>query len=82
MRSNSFSLHKNMGSNLLDYHKQILEKISHADRAVFRKELRKAFKRLLPAERDELKRWFRETCVCRPGGNEGTLQPQPVRRIN
>lgn len=71
-----------MGSNLLDYHKQILEKISHADRVVFRKELRKAFKRLLPAERDELKRWFRETCVCRAEANDAVLQPLPVRRVN
>jgi hypothetical protein len=73
-----------MGSTLLDYHKQILEKISFADRVVFRKELRKAFKRLLPAERDELKRWFRETCVCRTEeANEALqMQPQPVRRIN
>ena len=33
--------------------------------SVFRKELRKAFNRLVPEERAELKRWFRTTCVCR-----------------
>ena len=49
----------------LEYYKDVLEKISFADRAVFRKELRKAFNRLLPEERTELKRWFRTHCVCR-----------------
>jgi hypothetical protein len=48
------------------YYQEVLDKISHADRATFRKELRKAFKRLLPEEREELKRWFRTACVCRP----------------
>lgn len=50
----------------VSYYQQVLDKISHADRATFRKELRKAFKRLLPEEREELKRWFRTACVCRP----------------
>lgn len=49
----------------LDYYKELLDKISFADRSVFRKELRKAFKRLLPEERTELKQWFRASCVCR-----------------
>lgn len=49
----------------LDYYKELLEKISFADRTVFRKELRKAFRRLVPEERAELKRWFRTHCVCR-----------------
>lgn len=48
------------------YYQEILEKISHADERTFRKELRKAFRRLLPPERDELKRWFRSACLCRP----------------
>jgi hypothetical protein len=47
------------------YYQEILEKISRADRCTFRKELRKAFKRLLPEQREELKRWFRTACVCR-----------------
>lgn len=52
-------------TDLLSYYKEVLDKISHADRSTFRKELRKAFKRLLPAQREELKTWFRSTCVCR-----------------
>ncbi|MBS1582499.1 MAG: hypothetical protein JST66_09900 [Bacteroidetes bacterium] len=54
-----------MPRTALEYSKEILEKISFADRTTFRKELRKAFRRLVPEERDELKRWFRSTCVCR-----------------
>lgn len=50
----------------VSYYQEVLGKISHADRSTFRKELRKAFKRLLPEEREELKRWFRTTCLCRP----------------
>ncbi len=49
----------------LEYYKELLEKISFADRSTFRKELRKAFRRLVPEERAELKRWFRTSCVCR-----------------
>ncbi len=48
------------------YYQEVLDKISHADKSTFRKELRKAFKRLLPAEREELKQWFRSACLCRP----------------
>ena len=50
----------------VSYYQEVLDKISHADHRTFRKELRKAFKRLLPEEREELKRWFRTACVCRP----------------
>ena len=68
---------------MLDYHKQVLEKISFADRALFRKELRKAFRKLIPTEREALKQWYRERCVCRMNGQEEVrLQPQPVRRLN
>jgi hypothetical protein len=49
----------------LEYYKELLEKISFADRPTFRKELRKAFRRLVPEERAELKRWFRTSCICR-----------------
>lgn len=49
------------------YHQEVLAKISFADRATFRKELRKAFRQLLPEERQQLKRWFRTVCLCRPG---------------
>ncbi len=50
----------------LSYYQDVLDRISHADRATFRKELRKAFRQLLPEQRDELKRWFRTACLCRP----------------
>lgn len=50
----------------VSYYQEVLDKISHADARTFRKELRKAFKRLLPEQREELKRWFRSACICRP----------------
>ena len=48
------------------YYQEVLDKISHADAKTFRKELRKAFNRLSLPEREELKRWFRQACLCRP----------------
>jgi hypothetical protein len=65
-------------TDLLNYHKAILDKISHADVPTFRKELRKAFRRLLPHEREVLKDWFRSSCLCRvdqsaTGSNQGSL---------
>lgn len=64
----------NSTTDLLSYHKQILEKISRADVPTFRKELRKAFKRLLPADRQALKEWYRSTCVCRvDSANSGSF---------
>ncbi len=54
-----------MAKPLLQYCEEVLSKISHADRAVFRKELRKAFRKLDPTERSQLKGWFRASCVCR-----------------
>lgn len=53
-----------MPRTALEYYTEILDKISFADRAVFRKELRKAFRKLLPQEREELKQWFRHRCLC------------------
>ncbi|MFT3885222.1 MAG: hypothetical protein QM724_07270 [Flavobacteriales bacterium] len=53
-----------MARTALEYYTELLGAISFADRTVFRKELRKAFRRLLPQEREELKRWFRQSCVC------------------
>lgn len=50
---------------LIEYYQEVLSKISFADRAVFRKELRKAYKRLEPADRDALKIWFRSSCICK-----------------
>ena len=60
-------------NRLLNYYQQVLDKISFADRATFRKELRKAFKRLLPEERQELKRWFRSACVCKTNGHSQAI---------
>jgi hypothetical protein len=59
----------------LEYAKEVLDKISFADRSVFRKELRKAFRRLTNEERQELKQWFRSACLCRVP----TLDPVRVR---
>lgn len=56
-------------TDLLEYHKAILDKISHADVRTFRKELRKAFRRLEPREREVLKGWFRSACLCRVDQN-------------
>ena len=50
---------------LIEYYKEILDRISFADKRTFRKELRKAFRHLTPEDRDELKRWFRSSCICR-----------------
>jgi hypothetical protein len=55
----------NAKTDLLSYHKEVLEKISRADVRTFRKELRKAFRQLVPEERDALKAWYRSTCVCK-----------------
>jgi hypothetical protein len=51
--------------SLIDYYKDILDRISFVDRPTFRKELRKAFKHLAVEDREELKRWFRSSCICR-----------------
>lgn len=56
-----------MAKPLIEYYQEILSKISYADQAVFRKELRKAFRRLVPDERETLKAWFRTACVCKTG---------------
>ncbi len=61
-------------SKALNYYKEVLGRISFADRAVFRKELRKAFKRLVPEEREALKQWFRTSCLCRPALVDHQLQ--------
>jgi len=58
----------------VEYYKEVLSKISFADRGTFRKELKKAFRLLAPPERDELKHWFRSMCLCRPQPT-----PEPVR---
>ncbi|MEZ4740761.1 MAG: hypothetical protein R2818_15715 [Flavobacteriales bacterium] len=63
-----------MSRDLLSYHTEVLEKISTADARTFRKELRKAFRRLVPADREALKQWFRSRCACRV-----VLHPAKVR---
>lgn len=66
-----------MKRDLLSYYQEVLDKISTADARTFRKEMRKAFKRLLPEEREQLKAWFRSACVCRVQND--VLKPVPVR---
>ncbi|HQW86258.1 MAG TPA: hypothetical protein PLH93_03680 [Flavobacteriales bacterium] len=63
---------------LLDYYQELLDKISLADARVFRKELRKAFRHLVPEEREQLKQWFRSACVCKLPQEERITVP--VRR--
>ncbi len=60
-----------MAKPLIEYYQEILSKISYADQTVFRKELRKAFRNLVPAERETLKEWFRSACVCKTGPDAG-----------
>lgn len=69
-----------MKRDLLSYYQEVLDKISMADAMIFRKEMRKAFKRLLPEERAQLKEWFRSACVCKLSGSE--VQPVRVRSTN
>ena len=65
-----------MKRDLLAYYQEVLDKISQADARTFRKEMRKAFKRLVPEEREQLKTWFRNACVCRvQPAREVALQP-------
>lgn len=68
-----------MKIDLLTYYKSVLDKISLVDRGIFRKELRKAFRNLLPEEREELKQWFRTSCVCKLNAAAETLVPQAMR---
>lgn len=63
----------------LNYYKEVLGRISFADQAVFRKELRKAFKRLVPEDREALKQWFRTSCLCRPVHPDQQLQVVRVK---
>jgi hypothetical protein len=64
-----------MAKPLINYYQEILDKISYADRSVFRKELRKAFRRLMPEEREVLKGWFRSACVCKVDHAAGSASP-------
>lgn len=68
-----------MKIDLLTYYTSVLDKISLVDRSIFRKELRKAFRNLLPEEREQLKQWFRTTCVCKVDLAGETMLPVAVR---
>ena len=68
-----------MKIDLLTYYTSVLDKISLVDRSIFRKELRKAFRNLLPEERQQLKQWFRTTCVCKVDLAGETMLPATVR---
>lgn len=68
-----------MKRDLLAYYQEVLDKISQADARTFRKEMRKAFKRLVPEEREQLKTWFRSACVCRVE-QPAEIALQPVAR--
>lgn len=50
-----------------EFYQELLHTLSYVDKRIFRKELRKAFRRLMPEERAQLKTWFRSACVCRVG---------------
>lgn len=69
-------IHGTMAKPMLEYYKEVLSKISYADQAVFRKEMRKAFRKLVPAERETLKEWFRSACVCK---TEAETRPSELR---
>jgi hypothetical protein len=66
-----------MTKTLFDLYTEVLGKVSLVDPRIFRKELRKAFRQLQPAERDELKKWFRTSCICK--WQRPKLIPVPVR---
>lgn len=68
-----------MKIDLLTYYTSVLDKIDLVDRCIFRKELRKAFRNLLPEEREQLKQWFRTTCVCKVDLAGETMLPVAVR---
>ena len=69
-----------MAKSAIEYYKELLDKISFADRAVFRKELRKAFRRLVPEEREDLKRWFRSACMCKVQAPQEEVVMIPVEK--
>lgn len=50
---------------MYEYTQIVLEKVSF-DATLFRKELQKAAKRLLPHELEELKIWLRQYCLANP----------------
>jgi len=67
--------------DMTSYYQHVLDKISTADPRVFRKELRKAFKRLVPEERAQLKSWFRSACLCKVPHDQVTAAPVRTERF-
>jgi hypothetical protein len=61
-----------MARAMLDYYKTVLQKVSF-DVKLFSKELKKALKRLLPHEIEELKYWLRLFLTDKP-----ELQPSLI----
>lgn len=61
-----------MARAMLDYYKTVLQKVSF-DVKLFSKELKKAIKRLLPHEIEELKYWLRLFLTDKP-----ELQPSLI----
>lgn len=54
-----------MGRAIFEYTKTILEKVSF-DKNIFKRELSKANKLLLPHERKEMVVWFKNLCLTKP----------------
>lgn len=54
-----------MARAMLEYYKTVLQKVSF-DVKLFSKELKKAIKRLLPYEIEELKRWLQQFTTDKP----------------
>ncbi|MBK8338955.1 MAG: hypothetical protein IPK99_02585 [Flavobacteriales bacterium] len=67
--------------DLLTYYREVLDKISTADARTFRKELRKAFRALLPEERKALKEWYRSLRLPAARGACGGVGPLRTRRV-
>ena len=54
-----------MARAMLEYTKTVLQKVSF-DAKLFAKEVKKAYKRLLPAEIEELKIWLKQFITDKP----------------
>ncbi|MEO1011419.1 MAG: hypothetical protein AAFX53_08950 [Bacteroidota bacterium] len=61
-----------MARAMLEYSKTVLRKVSF-DAKLFLKELKKALKRLLPEEVEELKLWLKQFVTDKPELQEGLL---------
>lgn len=61
-----------------EYYQELLHTLSYVDKRIFLKELRKAFRRMMPEERAQLKGWFRSACVCRVDREHGLNGSDPL----